>query len=336
MTTHDIFTLAKKLKSKSLVVQPGRASIPHTADAFMRTGLDSGACIVKLSVYPAKGSEFDGLDDEGNILIREPDGLVRPFCTEPLDDAPDMIVMPADAVPATIPGKKLWDWLDAAASDAEHRPALQGVFVHEDGTRLTTTDGHRLHDAKLSKPLAENMPKIVFPSEFSFVLQAAKRWHVTERSSYLDLDGMIVRVPHLDADSYPTVDAVIPTKRIHVERIDSKTLAKLADEAQKAVRKIGDKNTAAVFQRSDDGKFSLWAKAHGGEWRSAHIPTHVTEGEGHAPTVGVNPCYLKEALKNADGASAIALQSSTDPLLVGLPPLDGAEKRRAIVMPMRL
>ena len=337
----DFWQIGKKFKEKFIVVEPGRAVIPHLAEWQTHTGVSDGSYVVTIGMWPGAGSVFDFFDDEGNIQIRQKSGLTMPYATQendPLSLSERLSESAADDVNLRIPGKKLMGWLESAASRDEYRGVLNGVFISNNGCRMSSTDGHRLHDAKLFESLvssANDLPNIVFPRDFLKILEKAKRWTANEFRSILDMgDGLLVRAPHPEG-VFPAIDQVIPKDLSHHDALPSQEIFKAFEAAHKVLKPLKEKNLGVAIDRPSRDEIQLRISKQGLAWSHPVISTTRTGKDAPTP-VGVNPQYMTDALKDSTETVALAYFDKLGPLLLGLSPLDDAQRRRAIVMPLRL
>ena len=332
----DIFELYKKLKPrgamKYLVVGPGQITAPQLGiQQVCRTGVDGGYYVVRLDEPLPAGTVCQGMSDDGNSIRFElPNGMTRLCHAEEGSDAGNP--PHPSGISTQIPHKKTLEWVATAASKDEYRQNLNGIRF--DGASLVATDGHRLHEARLTD--SPDVPSFTFPRTHVPLLALASggagTWQVSQdgEKSWLSFgDKLFVHIPHLDS-VFPDYKQIIPdlAKANTYEIYSAKGLFSLHKEAAKI---IGKAVTAARWEIRE-GALDVSISTKEIQW-SQDLSAKI---QGTIPVTGFNPKYIAELAKGTTGDLLVARQNEDAPALFGLLALPGCEKRRAVVMPMRL
>lgn len=332
----DIFELYKKLKPKGamkyLVVGPGQITAPQLGiQQVCRTGIADGYFVVRLNEPLPPGTTCQGMsDDEESIRFELPNGMTR-LCHAEESGGASNPPHPSGIV-AEIPHKKTLEWVSCAASKDDMRRNLNGLRF--DGNSLVATDGHRLHEARLVN--APDVPAFTFPISHVPLLVLASggagTWQISEdgEKSWICFgDKLFVHVPHMD-NNYPDYKQIIPD----LEKSKTREIysAKGLFEVHKEAAKIVGKSLTAARWEIREGALDVSISTREIEW-SQDLPAKI---QGTVPVSGFNPKYIAELAKGSTGDLLVARQDDLAPALFGLPALPGCEKRRAVIMPMRL
>jgi len=330
----DIFEIYKKMKPKGaqrfLTVSAGQITAPQLGiRQICRTGVDAGDVFsVRLDDALPPGTTCEGLydsDENSTLVFRMPNGAERRVFAEEGSLSGDPQPPPTDVYHAMIPHKKTLEWVSSAASKDAYRENLNGLRF--DGTSLVATDGHRLHEARIQNGFDK---PFTFPLAYVPVLALATEWHIKpdgSRSWLIFENGLFVSVPHTDS-TYPDFRQVIPdvSKAKAQDVFDSKALLDAHKKAAQLVKK------QAVQWDVQAGEMAIRIKSPDLNWETS-VPV---QSSGDFVSGGFNPKYIAELVKGTTGSIVCARTDDLAPALFGLPAIPGCEKRRAVVMPMRL
>jgi DNA polymerase III sliding clamp (beta) subunit (PCNA family) len=327
----DIFSIMKKLKpSKSmryLCVEPGRVYNDTLGiQQNISTGLADGCYIVRVHDIPGEGSRFDGLAGD-EIVLRGPEGATRRLPTEREGEAflPGTgVITPSDAIGIDIPHKKTLQWVLSAMYADTTRESINALRV--EGSSIIATDGHRLHEARLSHEIPVTF---TVPGAWAKLLEKATRWYVTldGRETYLEFEGGLT-VGGNCSENFPDLKQVIPNPA--GKPLETYTAEDLFAAHETAARLVKGTTYGARWEvRESTLRVSVTAPDVAWE-------TTLTRDGAEMEKIGFNPRYVCDMAKGTKGPLVAYLPDATSAALFGLPALPGCDKRRAVIMPMRL
>jgi DNA polymerase III sliding clamp (beta) subunit (PCNA family) len=279
-----------------------------------------------------KGSSEEGvviMTMAGNIVGVTIDGLTSKLATLPVEEFPSLPSRDGLGLVALWPAAEfraaLSYVLPAVSSDTT-RPHLHGVYL--DGSRVASTDGHRLHTAALPSSLAEPLflPHAAALS-LERVLPAGEQVVLAKNEEYLVVRcGLWTLSAKIETVDFPAVDQVIPSlgcQSIHLE-VEGKVLSKALDR----VTKLSSNKAVKV---SVNGAVTLSTSDYELGEAETVVPVLANDHSGPDLVTGFCATYIAEALGDRKGTARLSLCGPLDPLRVDL---EGG--RTAVVMPMRV
>jgi len=320
----NFYQIYKKLKpapaQRGIVVSPGRIWAPALGLwGHVDTGSLAGAWAVRLAGPLPPGTRFDAGEREGTIRALLASGAVVALDAE---EAAEPEEAPTGGSPAVIPHKKTLAWVASVASKDQSRDNLRGVLFR--GTSCVATDGHRLHEARITPVHDED---VMIASEHIALLGDASAWLVEKTSSVLRFEsGAVLRMPHMYAESFPQYERLFPDlAKAHRATVPGEALFAAHRDAAKIASSRGvvwEPREEALAVSIQEAALS-WAR-------------DVPGLSGDLPKVSFNPRYIADVVKGTKADVAVALTDTTSAAVFGLPGLPGSTKRRALVMPIRV
>ncbi len=266
------------------------------------------------------------IDLDGMIATVVVDGVTSKLATLPADDFPAT----SDAE-WTLTG--VWPEKPLAAAIAHVLPAVSADITRPhlccvalvDGTAVTT-DGHRLHTARLGVPTSEPLLlPVPAASALSRILTGDDAVVVVRTDTRLKIRvrGWTLETKLVDAE-FPPFEQVIPrqsTIHMTVEAVQfGQALKRLtALSANRGVRVTVNGAIELGLSDPEQGEATVT------------VSTLENDHVGEDLVIGLNPAYVLDALGKTNRPVRLALGGCLDPLL-----LTHDDGRLAVVMPMRV
>ena len=280
----------------------------------------------------------EGKSDAGDVVIEPIDDV---SCAVTFDGLSSRLAAMSPEMFPTGPAKQDADWsllalwpvdgirealgyvLPAASKD-DSRPHLNAVCFDLD--RIVTTDGHRLHMARLPSKL---------PEPVLLSLDAAKTLgRLLKKADQVILarTGDVVRARvgewQLDAKlvdaSFPPYEKVIPSVTTFTTTVDHALFTK-------ALARVSRLTKAGMVRLTVNGQIAIATSDPDLGNAAIDVPVIETSHEGDDLVMGLNPAYLRDAVSTKEEIVTLHMSGATDAVRIEL-----GEGKSAVVMPTRL